>query len=69
MLKISIGRVRSSSTDEQSGLLSTHVRDRSRDRDQKMKLSRYRNKNVQLFNIQNSISFHKFTVIGNDVMF
>ena len=32
-----------------------------RDRDQ--------NKNVQLFNIQNSISFHESTVIRNDVMF
>ena len=41
------------------------------DWDQKIKLSRgrHRNKNVQLFNIQNSITFHKSTVIANDVIF
>ena len=41
------------------------------DRDQIMKHSRDRdrNKNAQLFNIQNSITFDKFTVIANGVMF
>ena len=42
-----------------------------RDRNQKMKLrrDRNRNKNVRLFNIQSSITFHKSTVIANDVLF